>query len=310
MMLEPSTTVYRELVAMFINGSFFDCGGSSGTLDDQDVVRDALDRGILGRFVELPMCYNYRGWPWQKQHCSSTERLLVHSRKLWPSALSVNGRSVTIDSLTRAMSDQLLTFELPFLVYTEYWEQTRLRALKAEIKTIQATCHDHGEGGDNRTMQAHSKLPRERIPWINRFLNDSAMLKHCRAYFQRECAAYPMVSSLREGQASGGGWHVDTLRHGIKALMYLDEVGPDNGPFTMLLNYAQITHNSDHRKSRYDEDEIERQLRAGASQHIFLGPAGTVIVFDAAHVHRGLPARNTRVSITNYYNNPGTTRCV
>lgn len=309
MVLEPSQMIYRELVTMFINGSFFDCGGSSGTLDDQDVVREALDRGILGRFVELPMCYNYRSWPWQKQHCPSSERLLIHGRKLWPAALSVNGRSVNVDSLARAMSDQLLTFELPFIVYSQHWDQTRLHELKAEIRIIQATCHDRGEGGDNRTMQAQSILPHEQIPWTNRFLNDSTMLKHCRVHLQRMCTAYPMVSSLSAGQASGGGWHVDSHRPGIKSLMYLDDVGPTNGPFTMLLNYASLKHNGDHRRTRYDDTEIERQIRAGASQHIFVGAAGTVIVFDTAHVHRGLPAHDSRMTITNYYNNPLRTRC-
>ena len=71
-------------------------------------------------------------WPWQR-HCPIDERLLVHKRDLWPAALSVNGRSIRVDALARAMSSQLLTFELPFLVYSAYWKQTELSALKSEI---------------------------------------------------------------------------------------------------------------------------------------------------------------------------------
>ena len=51
----------------------------------------------------------------------------------------------------------------------------------------------------------------------------------------------------------------------------------------------EIKHNSDGRKSRFDDEEVDRYLRANKDAFIleFVAPAGTVILFDGQHVHRG-----------------------
>ena len=68
------------------------------------------------------------------------------------------------------------------------------------------------------------------------------------------------------GSASGGGWHQDAARSGFKALMYLDDVDEESGPFAMLIGYdgAAMRPNGDRRRTRYDEAEIESHVRAGA----------------------------------------------
>ena len=103
-------------------------------------------------------------------------------------------------------------------------------------------CHGIGEGGDNRTMGVSdvAKVDSRRFHLITAFVQDRRLHKMAAAHLgmaPRDVRVKTLAGSTAPGQSSGGGWHKDTRAPGIKALLYLDDVGPSNGPFSMLLGY-------------------------------------------------------------------------
>ena len=106
MLFHPAAAAYRALYDSFISGDFLDCGGSEKTLGDQDVVRHHLfETRLLGPFHEWPICYNYRGWPWQRQ-CNQSELLLFHgsgSSPLRPKTIRASGRKLVVAELPRRL---------------------------------------------------------------------------------------------------------------------------------------------------------------------------------------------------------------
>ena len=125
------------------------------------------------------------------------------------------------------------------------------------------------------------------------FMNDET-LRHAAAVHlglkDHQVKTNLLVSSLLKGQASGGGWHKDAPMRGIKALIYLDNVTLENGPFAMLLGYndSSLVHNSDGRKTRYDDWTIEEQVRRGAQVRPLPGLRGSVIMFETSSVRHQL----------------------
>ena len=74
----PSAVVADTLTSAYLSGRFVYCGGSDLSLGNQDVIRHmALETSLLGPFHTWPLCYNYRGWPEQKQ-CKRKEMYLFH----------------------------------------------------------------------------------------------------------------------------------------------------------------------------------------------------------------------------------------
>lgn len=142
------------------------------------------------------------------------------------------------------------------------------------------------------------------------------------------------------GANSGGEFHQDEMGlgdhlirgdvtpHQMKCLTYLEDVGPLNGPFTMLVNYNMSamsrqykrarnvrgfdpvvepgTRNRDPRSHRFKTDTIIEALRCGEAYLVELhGPKGTVICFDSGSIHRGkLIVQGRRSSATLYFSSP------
>ena len=95
-----------------------------------------------------------------------------------------------------------------------------------------------------------------------------------------------------------GWWHMDQPSRGIKAMIYLDDVSMENGPFAMLQNYnisrdmqladahcrggAIRADKMDHRakycfkRIRIPREEMSRHLRHGAKVRAATAPKGTV----------------------------------
>jgi hypothetical protein len=110
---------------------------------------------------------------------------------------------------------------------------------------------------------------------------------------------------------SGEGWHRDQFFCATKAMLYLTDVGPDNGPFQMLersfacedvcrdVRRAPLAH----RQYRIGDDQVARLLEEDALRlKTFCAPAGTLIVFNASAIHRGKPiGSSVRYALTNYY---------
>jgi hypothetical protein len=138
-------------------------------------------------------------------------------------------------------------------------------------------------------------------------------------YSGRELTCFSTLAGWLSAKAgnlgSGQGWHRDAFHFQYKALVYLSDVGPDNGPFQLL--------DASHRGARVFFDTIEGGLQRAPNSRItddqadalvsaqpqrlntFTAPAGTMILFDSSTIHRGSPiVSGTRYALTNYYYEP------
>jgi Phytanoyl-CoA dioxygenase (PhyH) len=121
-------------------------------------------------------------------------------------------------------------------------------------------------------------------------------------------ARMPMTSG---NQGSGDGWHRDAFLRQFKAILYLSDVGPDNGPFQMIadshrhhrvladMRAGQLKY----MQYRLTEQEIERIIASEPERKItYTAKAGTLILADTSTLHRGKPIEaGTRYALTNYY---------
>lgn len=132
------------------------------------------------------------------------------------------------------------------------------------------------------------------------------------AYRRRAAAWFSManrVESGRDAPGSGGGWHRDSLfAPEFKALVYLDDVDADRGPFQFLRGShspaairSTVARTQGHGYvSRYPD--IAAFEAMGYRRRAVHGPAGTIVFFDARLIHRGMPVvEGHRRALTIYY---------
>ncbi|NQV77285.1 MAG: phytanoyl-CoA dioxygenase family protein [Lutibacter sp.] len=110
---------------------------------------------------------------------------------------------------------------------------------------------------------------------------------------------------------SGGGWHIDSWGFQPKAMTYLTDVSPDNGPFQYIEGSQKfvvqlfIFINARLRKgTRIDENLVQKVLKWFPSCKLieFTGQKGSILLFDPRGIHRGKPIlEGKRIALTNYY---------
>jgi hypothetical protein len=110
---------------------------------------------------------------------------------------------------------------------------------------------------------------------------------------------------------SGEGWHRDQFFCATKAMLYLTDVGPEQGPFQMLQRSFECEDvcrdvrraSLRHMQYRIDDRQVATLLDRDASRlKTFCAPAGTLIIFNASAIHRGKPiSASVRYALTNYY---------
>ena len=194
----------------------------------------------------------------------------------------------------------------PYVVIDGYWNASRTKAARAEALVALTGCSEVNEdGGDQRRLglSEHARL----FPLAAEFAEDSYLRQVAAAFLRTSFNTKVQAGLTRAGQASGGGWHRDTRRPGIKAMVYLDDVGPRNGPFAMLLGYDEqrLEHSPDpvsKRTTRFNASVVEGEVRMGAVVHPIHAAAGALIIFEISSVHRGMPCEGgERAVLTNYY---------
>ena len=86
MLFRPSDMVSNALLNTYLSGNYSFCGGSDGGYGNQDVIINFLFNPnaapLLGKFHEMDICENYRGWPSQR-HCERSSVPLLHGVNLW-----------------------------------------------------------------------------------------------------------------------------------------------------------------------------------------------------------------------------------
>ena len=115
----------------------------------------------------------------------------------------------------------------------------------------------------------------------------------------------------RQGNSgSGQGWHRDAFHFQFKSIIYLSDVGPENGPFQIVVGSHRLpwlVHDTlrfalDPRNSRLADAAAERVIASRPRRlRTVTAPAGTLLLIDTSAIHRGSPIRQgVRYALTNY----------
>jgi len=165
-------------------------------------------------------------------------------------------------------------------------------------------------GADRRLFGLDAYDPEIRAIAFDPFLID-VLKTYERASSHEGFALCAHLRTRPHNLGSGQGWHRDSAAYTqTKYMVYLSDVGSDNGPF----QYVRGSHRSEQilraifaygyaaNQFRFTDEEISRLTTAELGRlQTFTAPAGTAIVFDSRGLHRGMPiASGDRYAITTY----------
>lgn len=201
-----------------------------------------------------------------------------------------------------------------YYVVSPFLDRATCSVLISQVEELFATYpekvqHEHSEGtsGDFRILggEVRASLLKDAIagdPWLRGIAN---------GYMRTDMAThFTMANRLAhvEGEIcnSGAGWHRDSASKQFKAIVYLTDVGTENGPFTIVpaSRDTALPARADARnKNRFDDTTIADLVRRINRQPVEVtGEAGTCILVDTSHVHRGKDIESgVRYAVTNYY---------
>ena len=124
------------------------------------------------------------------------------------------------------------------------------------------------------------------------------------------------LNMIPGNHGSGGGWHRDSFTNQFKAIIYLSDVGKDNGPFQYLRGSHSLSSMICDRQraelgvmqSRVRNDQISKLVDRNPARLMTLtGGPGTLMLADTTGLHRGMPiTAGSRYALTNYYFAPNT----
>merc|ERR1712216_765274 len=149
-----------------------------------------------------------------------------------------------------------------WFVWPGYIGSDEANALARQVKELLGSTRDDQMNlylGDRRLYRAERHAPSLQSfcddPMLfdiaSSFIGKETMINYVMANFLTIDGADRHMSDTRRGVmpnfGSGGGWHKDgagipdgELFIGLKALLYLSDVGETNGPFQMLENYTDL----------------------------------------------------------------------
>lgn len=189
--------------------------------------------------------------------------------------------------------------------------QTLLKAVEDVFATHAAQLWRSKEGGDVRAYRADAAHS-----LIAEYAADPFLLQLAERYVgQPQVNFFTLANRVLpvEGNlGSGAGWHRDSAaEHQFKALLYLSDVGPENGAFQYVpgshrvrsLVRSVMKGAADFGQHRFTDEQFQAWSRSmGMAPQTFTGKAGTLLVADTSGVHRGSPIHSgSRHALTNYY---------
>ncbi len=111
--------------------------------------------------------------------------------------------------------------------------------------------------------------------------------------------------------SGGHSWHRDGVTQQLKAILYLNDVGPDDGPFEYVRHTVSLRERLRHvwrsgavfRQLEWDDAGVARMVATDPGAVVTAcAPAGTLVVAHTYGVHRGRPiVSGERYSLTNYW---------
>lgn len=150
---------------------------------------------------------------------------------------------------------------------------------------------------------------------INSFAKDRLLLAVAEQYNRKKTSlGFTLAAKMPatyKNKGSGEGWHRDAFFRQFKTLLYLSDVGNDNGPFQLILHsqkYKNLIRDMESADLKYmqyrlTEKEISKILfNEPQREKTILGSMGTLIMVDTSTLHRGAPIKKgIRYALTNYY---------
>jgi hypothetical protein len=152
-------------------------------------------------------------------------------------------------------------------------------------------------------------------PLIAEFAHDPELMSAAESHWRepgRTMATLGARLTVRPGGlGSGEGWHRDSYFRQFKAILYLSDVEPDNGPFEFIqgshtpfsLIRDGLVAEMGYGQTRYSDQQIEALIAASPNRLLtVVGGVGTLILANTSAVHRGRPiVSGERYSLTNYF---------
>ena len=216
-----------------------------------------------------------------------------------------------VDKVVAKMVARLST--VGYVVIPRYVVGAELDRLREEVDAVfteRAERVQTGEGGDRRMFGVEAASSA-----LAAFGQDPFLARVGTAFVGPLATVTTMANRVARTsmvESSGGGWHRDRFARQFKVMLYLTDVGPENGPFCILPRtkspwrtyLAHLLLGTPAEQRRWSDREMSRLL-AVLRPTTLTGSAGTAVLFDSSCIHRGTELRSgERTAITNYYYEP------
>tara|TARA_B100000212_G_scaffold77180_1_gene54701 strand:+ start:18 stop:911 length:894 start_codon:yes stop_codon:yes gene_type:complete len=150
---------------------------------------------------------------------------------------------------------------------------------------------------------------------INNFSKNELLLSVAEEYNKKNTSLgftlAAKMPAIKNNKGSGEGWHRDGFFRQFKTLLYLSDVGKNNGPFELIENSHKFEYliedikkgKLEYSQFRLTDSEIKKILIDQTERKkTIIGKMGTLILIDTSSLHRGSPIKDsTRYALTNYY---------
>ena len=200
-----------------------------------------------------------------------------------------------------------------YFVIKNYWSKEECTSAIREINRIITTYPNYVHSKNKSDSRLFGAENLSKV--INSFAKDDFLLSIANEYNRREThLGFTLAAKMpasKNNKGSGEGWHRDGFFRQFKTLLYLSDVGKDNGPFELIQNSHKIKNLIDDIKKgnlgylqyRLTNSEIKKILvNQTHRKKTIIGDIGTLILVDTSNLHRGSPIKDSiRYALTNYY---------
>lgn len=198
-------------------------------------------------------------------------------------------------------------------IVEDFWSRETCALARDEVDRIIVQYPQYVNGNAKADQRVYGANNASEL--IARFASDEVLASVASAY-NRETTrtAFTLAArmpAMTGNQGSGEGWHRDAFLRQFKAILYLSDVGPENGPFQMIRDSHRRRRvlsdmragNLKYMQYRLTDSEIEHITASEPERTVtYTARAGTLILVDTSTLHRGQPIQaGTRYALTNYY---------
>lgn len=193
-------------------------------------------------------------------------------------------------------------------VIENYWSREKAFRVKDKLEEFHNSNEPYVLGNYLKDELVRIYHVERILPELKEFRFDPFVLKIASAYNGQPSYSGALV--YQHDTVHGrdkSHYHVDTFTRQFKSIMYLDDVNNGNGPFSYIpgshrkrsfLIKKQIRGNDNNKNNVFDEDEIT-SIKYEEEQVCM--PAGSLLVFDTACIHRGAPQEERSRSVLMNY---------